>query len=176
MREISEKTRCSIDDVTYAIGLISFIMPLDWTKDKEYLKRILPNQKYMVLENILQDVHSNFQKDSLFLSEEDSKFVVKPDLLADFLRSEYFRKYRTGEILEQLIESMPYRLATNMVAAMKYDKQILEDVCYFLIKIWHQLNKKKGETSEYIFAIYLFLTEFKDIIIPSSDLQQLNIK
>jgi len=152
--DTAEKTRSSKDDVEYVIDLISLAMPLDWTKDKECLKTVLSNQKYVVLENLLQEARINMYEGSLFLSEQDSKIIIKPDALADFLRLESLKNGTLNGIINELIQNMPLRIAFNVVSARAFDR-VEKNV--FIFRIWKELNTKKGHTQEYIYALR-FLT------------------
>lgn len=160
IRNMAEKTGCSIEDVTYVIDLISLVMPLDWIADKQYLKKTLSNQKYCALENILQETSTDLYEDSLFLSQVDSKVAIKPDPLADFLRLHSFENPKMQLILKQLIEHMPYRISFNAIAAWRFDEE--KDLSKLLVMIWEELNSKGSFNPEYVFALYTFV----DSIIP----------
>jgi hypothetical protein len=147
---VAEKTRSSREDIEYIIYLISFIMPLDWSKDKEYLKGILSNQKYIALENLIQEVRINPYQGSLFLSEQDSKLFIKPDVLAGFLLLESLKNGVMDGIIKKLIQYVPYRIAFNVISSRDFNRDRKRA---FISMLWKELNVTNNQSIEYYYAL-----------------------
>jgi hypothetical protein len=174
LASVAEKTRSSREDIEYVIYLISFINPLEWQKDKEYLKRILSNQKYTALENLIQEVRINPYQWSLFLTEEDSRLYIKPDVLAGFLLLESLKNSVMDGVIKELIRYMPYRIASNVISSRDFDRD-RDRKRAFISMLWKELNADNSQSLEYSYALMACINPyFASIAFPSynSDLRE----
>ncbi len=172
MEDIKIRTNMNIEDIRNIICLISLISPIDWIKDREYLKETLFSNHYEVLENIISVAHSGYTD---ILVPSGQKFAIKPDPISDYLRSELIRqKDVRNKWINLLLPYMPFRISYNIFLISRFDKEIVDEVTQILGELWIELNKAKGRTPEYFLALLLFTGDLRDL--PFFDIKNAEIK
>lgn len=171
IKYLSEKTGLEIEDVSYIINIISFILPIKWSSDQETLKQVLPAQKYNSLENILQEIR--FEKyENTIISFQNSKYIRNMIPLCNHILFKSVKNREITGILEELIPYFSYRILYNIIIATITNGTSSEDVTKLLNSIWCQLSNKDGMYIEYLSSIR-FLTAFPDVL-STLDLTKLN--
>ncbi len=138
-------------DIDFYIGLISLITPIK-SEDIEYIISKFRNSE--ILKNILGVPH--IKSELLFFYNNEC--VIKPSLLADYLRLEFMKKKDFETIWKPLLPNMAFRIAYNIAILRKHEGIPAETdrIDSTLKQIWDILNKNKGPTVDYFKALLLF--------------------
>lgn len=151
IKDVVVRTRLELEDVRKIIFLISLVTPIFWLKDKKYFKEILFQHDYENFEKIIGVAEE--QIDILTISNAECS--IKPDPVADFIRSEFIKEERFYSILKKFLPCMPLRISYNIDVILDYTEEI-EEIVNLLNEIWKELNVINGRSPEYFSALIFF--------------------
>jgi hypothetical protein len=173
IKDIAERIKGNILDVEYIIQLFSMLTPLDWDHEKGLFVNEFPDL-YGTIENIVYGAKNRYE-DSIIVLDSDSILSIKPDPLADFLRTKALQDPKLQGVLWRLVPYMPARITQNILSIGTIEQLGPERIMEFIYEIWNLLNSEIGRTREFGTAIVLFTgtaTEF----LPTLYSRKPNIK
>jgi len=176
IEDLKDKIGEEQEVIKNAICQISLVTPIDWfNKDREYLEKAFGfKSKYELIDEILNTAY-NFPTEFLFYSHHNpSGFLIKPDPVADYLKSEFLKEELCGSWIRQLIPYMPLRLSLNVITIPESNDVSKDHLFKILGEIWHEMNTSGGKTPEYLSALVLFTGNFSSM--PFFNLDELNLK
>ena len=127
--------------------------PIYWNYDKEYFLKEFPGQ-YDILQKVLYRTYNEYSH-SLLSSEDGLIFEIKPDILADYLRSQVFTDDKMERAWKRLIQYTPSRVSTN-VSMLLFDNKTQNVAFRILLEIWMDFNSKIGSNIEYLLTLSYF--------------------
>jgi ribulose bisphosphate carboxylase small subunit len=164
-------TGMTIEDVKKVLSLLSLVTPVKWKEDKKYFEEIfeesLPEYEYEHLKRII-----SLAGETNILLVSDGEYAIKPDPVADFIRTDFIRDKRFNRLLNSLLPYMPFRISYNIGVIPRFKAEI-EEVFTVLGNIWVKLNSIKGQTPEYFSALVLFTGYFTHV--PFFDINEANM-
>ncbi|MDD3566482.1 MAG: hypothetical protein PHN90_12535, partial [Methanothrix sp.] len=175
IEDLKDKIGEDQDVIKSSICQISLVTPVDWfKKDREYLEKAFGfKSRYELVDEILNTAY-NFPTEFLFYSHHNpSGFLIKPDPVADYLKSEFLKEKQCESRIRQLIPYMPFRLSLNIITIPESNDVSKDELFKILGDIWLELNTSGGKTPEYFSAIVLFTGYFSSM--PFYNLDELNV-
>lgn len=153
IKDIAAMSSINIVETRETIQLMSLLTPIYWD-DIEHIRKLPILKNKDSFEKVLR-VASNSATGIVF-SEDDDKYVIKPDPLADFLRLEYLNNDKFEKTWRRLLPYTPLRISHNIVVLLSQDIKDAEKAFKILSQTWDELNSKCGKTPEYFLAIVFF--------------------
>ena len=163
------------DKICEEQDVIKNTISLDWfNEDREHLEKAFGfRSRYKLVDEIL-DTAYNFPTEFLFYSHHNPKgFLIKPDPVADYLKSEFIKEELCGGWIRQFIPYMPLRLSLNVITISEANDVSKDRLFKILGDIWFELNTSGGKTPEYFLALILFTGNFSSM--PFFNLDELNV-
>jgi hypothetical protein len=157
-QDIEERTGYNIADIILAIEILSLFTPLNWENMKDKFK-VITERQTGVLQNIL--LEARYEQWDLILHLEDSKYAIKPDVLAEFIRIRSLRKDNIRALINLLIADTPFTITHNIANLLQYS-EIRQTAREVLEKIWITLNTVPSGSPEYFSAIRFFINSKVD--------------
>jgi len=159
----------AIEDVKKILSLLSLVTPVKWKEDKKYFKEIfeesLPEYEYEHLRRII-----GLAGETNILLMSDDEYAIKPDPVADFLRTEFMGEKRFNRVVKSLLPCMPLRISYNIhVISSRFKAEKIEEVHRALGEIWVELNRINGRTPEYFSALVFFTGDLESLFFADKE-------